>query len=183
MQVHARRCLFRGGALLGAVPLVLLAGLLWACTDQLPLRYPSTGVSLLVVNSTCGIGPCQPVVVLGFPLPGASVGPFNWALRLGTVTGGSACLTIPPSATFLLLHHLTDSSTDTTRLGWTPAQGLELEGYPGGVPQFTGPSGAWSFVPAHAPGWSVVLPGVQPAQPAPPCVTFPTLSPSGVPSL
>ena len=174
MQPHAPPRTFAPRALRRAVPLAVLAGVASACGEHLPLTYPPMGVPLLVVNTTCGVGPCQPIHVLAFP--GTVVGLVNAAISLGTVAGPSACLIIPPSWSYRVINSSPGMAPDTTFFEWTPAQTVYgLAGYPPGYPLATVQPSTPPFVPAQAHGWSVPLPDTGPIQPAPPCVGFPSL--------
>jgi hypothetical protein len=159
----------RAAALLGAGLLALVLGGPLGCGDQLPLTYSGTGVSLLVVNSTCVDGPCDSLRVIGFPSGGPSA-TVNWMVELGTVTGPSGCLTIPPMATYGNIVSSNDGQADTIVYQWTPARAMWL----GAVTPSSPPPPFWSpstqaFVPARALGWSAALPDSAGVQPAIPC--------------
>jgi hypothetical protein len=171
MHFHARRRSLPGGALHGALSLALFAGLPCACSDQLPLTFPATGVPLLVVNSTCFQGHCDSLTVMGF-LSGGPEATVPWMVQLGTVIGVSACLTIPPSATYRNIAYRTDSTADTILFEWTPTQRIWLAALTPSSPPwpFWTPS-TRAFVPALAAGWSVALPDSVAVQTAAPCTS------------
>ena len=135
----------------------------FACTSATEPEPPPS-VTLLVTNATCSSGQCSSFEVRGFPSnqPHTPGGP--WSLDLGTVTAGSACLTLPSADTFRVT-----SSGKTTTYSWTSRDSLSLGILEPG--QFWGhasPSTA-EFVPANLAGWSVTLPGGTAVTPADVC--------------
>ena len=181
MPIGNGDCSIRAAALLGAGSLALLLGLPLGCSDQLPLTYPATGVPLLVVNSTCVDGHCDSLRVIGFPSGGPTL-TVNWMVELGTVTGPSACLMIPPLATYRAISaaptdstadslvYSADSKADTIVYEWTPARTMWLGAVtPTSPPWPFWPASTAAFVPARANGWSVALPDSAAVVPAMPC--------------
>jgi hypothetical protein len=111
--------------------------------------------TLLVINETCVPGPCASVLVLLFPSSQPQTPGGLWSIGMGSVTGASACLSFPRSA-----------SGWTT---WTPDDAASLGILlPGDLRLAASPSTA-EFVPASASGWSVTLPGDTAARRAEPC--------------
>lgn len=113
-------------------------------------------VALLVSNATCATGACATIRVLAFPADQPITPGGMWSIVLGDVSGASACLTIPPSASF----RVTDSGSGaTTTTTWTTTRKLSL----GAISQAQSPLQASpsteQFVPATRAGWSVTLPG------------------------
>ena len=134
----------------GAAEILLLAAL--ACSSSLE---PRAGVTLHVMNGTCTPGPCMALEILGFPnnQPHTPGGP--WWLNLGTMIGPDVCVTIPDTASFLVI----GPQADTTKYVWTNAMALTVGA---AVPEFSVPSVAPttpSFVPALSSGWQITLPG------------------------
>jgi hypothetical protein len=131
------------------VLLILLAG----CRDGTGPAAPS---KLFVTNTTCAAGPCATLEVLAFPENQPRTPAGMWSLDLGAVTGVSACLTIPASATFTI----EDAGTGhKTVLRWTTAQRVSIGLVPPGETGFQASPSTGTFVAAHAAAWSVALPG------------------------
>ncbi len=145
--------------------LVLLGGL--ACASA---AAPSDDVTLLVTNGTCRTGPCEPLVVYGFPSNQPHTPGGFWSLPLGFVSTSSACLTLPPSATFHVIGVSEDGTrADTTTYTWTIEDPLSLAAEPAmSSRMLTAPTTA-AFVPARAAGWRVSLPDGSVASPAGAC--------------
>jgi len=147
-----------GSALAGTLLLALLA-----CSSP---TEPVSGITMLVTNSTCRLGMCDTVRVLGFPTNQPLTPGGYWSLDLGLVAGPSVCLTLPPSAEF----HVVDVSTaDTTTFTWTTADSLSLGSQPPGAPLLFAMPSTTAFVPERAAGWSVTLPGGPGVVPASAC--------------
>jgi hypothetical protein len=94
--------------------------------------------------------------VLAFPniqphTPGGA-----WSLDLGTVTGPSACLIIPASATFRVTD---DGSGKVTIYTWTSADSLALAAIAPTQSRIQASPRTGSFSPATAIGWSASPPG------------------------
>jgi len=158
MQTLERRCRMRAMA---AWISLLLGALGCSSTVQ-----PRAGVTLLITNGTCETGPCAPLQILGFPSNQPHTPGGFWSVDLGLVSASSACLTLPPSATF----RVTDASTGaTTTYTWTTANGFSLGALqpPASRIQATPSTGA--FVPANAAGWSVTLPAGSQVSPSQAC--------------
>src|SRR5437870_3075393 len=84
---------------------------------------PHASVTLLITNGTCETGQCASVQILGFPSNQPHTPGGFWSVDLGLVSAPSACLTLPPSATFRVI----DASTGATMTyTWTTAEGLSL---------------------------------------------------------
>jgi len=127
---------------------------------------PHAGVTLLITNGTCETGQCASVEILGFPSNQPHTPGGFWSVDLGLVAAPSACLTLPPSATFRVI----DASTGATMTyTWTTAEGLSLGALqpPASRIQATPSTGA--FVPGSAAGWSVTLPAGSHVSPRQPC--------------
>jgi len=136
------------------IVLVLLAGV--ACSSVEP--KPGT---LLVDNATCVPGPCASVEVLVYPSSQPTTPGGMWSISLGTVTGPSACLTFPASATFRVNGTVTNS--------WTPGDPAELGGLLPEDSRIQSVPTTAEFVPTAASGWSITLPADTPAHPGPAC--------------
>lgn len=144
-----------------AAVLMLVAG----CRETAAPQEPGTA-TLLVTNATCASGTCSALRVLAFPEDQPNTPGGYWSLDLGTVTTASACLTIPSSATFTV----TDASTGAhTVLQWTAAKGVSIGLVTSGQSAIMASPSTGTFVPAHAAGWSVALPGSATPTPAPAC--------------
>ena len=122
-------------------------------------------VTLMVTNGTCQTGACVPVEIRGlvpkFMVPGQPPAGF---LRIGRVEGKTACLLIPPEMTLTIR-----GGSDTTKIIWTTADELILTASDGTPWSLLGRS--VEFVPAHAEGWSITLPGVGDELPPPNAAT------------
>ena len=81
-------------------------------------------------------------------------------MDLGTVSTGSACLTLPGADTFQVA---------TTPYIWTSRDSLELGIMPPDTWQAHGSPSTSAFVPANSAGWSVTLPGGTVVTPADVC--------------
>lgn len=136
------------------IVLVLLAGI--ACSSVEP--KPGT---VLVHNATCVPGPCASVEVLVYPSSQPRTPGGMWSISLGTVTGPSACLTFPASATFRVNGTVTNS--------WTPGDSAELGGLLPEDSRIQSSPTTAEFVPASETGWSVTLPGDTLAHPGQAC--------------
>jgi hypothetical protein len=127
---------------------------------------PRAGVTLLITNATCETGQCAPVQILGFPSNQPHTPGGFWSLDLGIVSAPSACLTLPPTATFRVI----DASTGaTTTYMWTTAERLSLGALQPPASRIQATPSTSAFVPASAPGWSVTLPASSPVSPRQPC--------------
>ena len=133
---------------------------LFACTSATEPEPPPSA-TLLVTNPTCSTGECSSYQVRGFwthqpvQTPG---GP--WSIDLGTVSTGTACLTLPSADTFRV---------NETPYIWTSRDPLSLGILEPG--QFLGQASPSTveFVPANSAGWSVTLPGGTAVAPAGAC--------------
>ena len=135
----------------------------FACTSATEPEPPPS-VTLLVTNATCDSGQCSSFEVRGFPsnqfyFPG---GP--WSLDLGTVTAGSACLTLPSADTFRVM-----SGTDPTIYSWTSYDSLALGILEPGSSSIQASPSTSEFVPASSAGWSLTIPGGTVVTPADVC--------------
>jgi hypothetical protein len=150
----------------GAKAFLLLLGAL-ACSSP---AGPRAGIALLVVNGTCQMGRCEPVHVLGFPGNQPHTPGGFWSLDLGLVIASSACLTLPPSATFNVIGVSDDGTrADTTTYTWTTADPLSLGAQPARSSRLLAAPTTTAFVPASAAGWGITLPGGSEASPAQAC--------------
>ncbi len=136
---------------------------MFACTSPAEPEPPPSA-TLLVTNATCDPGPCSSFQVLGFPSI-QFYGPGGyWSLDLGTVSTGSACLTLPSADSFQV-----GSPTEMTTYNWTSRDSLALGTMePGSLATHATPSTA-EFVPANSAGWSITLPGGTAVTPADVC--------------
>jgi hypothetical protein len=150
--LHTIRC---GGAFL-----ILVLGAV-ACSST---TGPRSGVTLLVVNGTCTVGPCPSLHVLGYPQNQPNTPGGLWRFELGVLAAPSACLTFPRSATFRII-----GPSDTTIITWTSADSMELGSLDSLAFPFAALPSTGEFVPASAPGWTVTLPGGTRASPTQPC--------------
>jgi hypothetical protein len=127
------------------------------------------GVPLLVTNTTCTPGPCQPIRIIAFPQNQPRTPGGFWSMDLGTLTGDSACLEIPPGTTF----STTDASSGRTAVvrRWTTRDSLALGALVTSEPRFKEqPTTEW-FVPQRARAWRIALPGDVRPKPARPCAS------------
>jgi hypothetical protein len=145
-----------------ATSISLLLGAL-GCSSTV---QPRAGVTLLITNGTCGTGQCASVQILGFPSSQPHTPGGFWSVDLGLVSAPSACLTLPPSATFRVI----DASTGaTTTYRWTTADGLSLGALQPPASRIQAMPSTDAFVPASAPGWSVTLPAGSQVSPGQAC--------------
>jgi hypothetical protein len=132
------------------------------------LLGPPRSVPLLVTNTTCTPGPCQAIRILAFPTKQfRTPGPF-WSFTLGTITGATGCLRIPPTA----IHSISDAGLGRTVVvrTWTSRDSLALGASAPSEPRpMESPSTEW-FVPQRARAWQVALPGSALPKPAHACV-------------
>ena len=140
------------------LPLITLA-----CSSTVA---PRAGVTLLVTNGTCSAGSCSPFEILGFPENQPRTPGGLWSIDLGPLTGPAACVTLPLSATFLVI-----GGADTTTYLWTTALPLSLGAQPPSASRLFATPSTSSFVPAAAAGWSAILPGVAQVSVSPMCAT------------
>ena len=134
--------------------------IVFACTSATEPE-PGPSVTLLVTNATCDPGPCSSFQVRGIwtHQPVATPG-GPWSMDLGTVSTGSACLTLPGADTFRVnTRPYVWTSRDSLSLGI-----LEPGQFPGHVSRSTS-----AFVPASSAGWSLTLPGGTAVTPADAC--------------
>jgi hypothetical protein len=137
------------------VVLLLLAAL--ACSSTVA---PRAGVTLRITNGTCLGASCTPLQVLGFPSNQPLTPGGFWSIDLGLLTGPSACLAFPPSATFRVIGVSNDGTqADTTTYTWTTATPLSLGAQSPSASRIMAAPSTSAFVPARASGWSVTLPG------------------------
>ena len=134
---------------------------------------PPSGITLLVTNTTCQLGSCTPQHILGFPENQPLTPGGFWSVDLGVITGATACLTFPPSASFLVIGWSSDNSkADTTTFKWTTRDLLSLGAAESvNAPLFLHPTTA-SFTPARSTGWTVSLPGTSSASPGSACSSY-----------
>ena len=134
--------------------LVVLLLAPFACSSA---TEPSSALTVLVTNATCHAGQCTPLEIVGFLIYQPVYTPGGpWSFDLGLVSGPSACLTFPPSATF----RVGDASTGaTTTYTWTTADSLALGALEPGTHRLQASPSASAFVPASAPGWRITFPG------------------------
>lgn len=148
VRTRRRSLLFNRLEKTSTLPALLVV---FACTSATEPTEPPPSVTLLVTNSTCSSGQCSPYQVRGFwthqpvQTPG---GP--WSIDLGTISTGSACLTLPSADTFRV---------NETPYIWTSRDSLSLGILePGSWVWLAIPSTS-AFVPASSAGWRVTLPG------------------------
>jgi len=134
-----------------ALLLLLLAAPACSSTTE-----PLPAVSLLVTNTTCDMGHCTPLQILGFPSNQPHTPGGLWSIDLGIVTGPTGCLSLPPSGTF----RVTDASTGaTTTYTWTVSDPLALGAETDPDERLRAQPSTSPFVPATAAGWSIAFPG------------------------
>jgi hypothetical protein len=79
-----------------------------------------------------------------------------WSLKLGTISSGGACLSLPIADTF----RVTDAGTGQTTIHvWTSDSPVALGTWEVGAPAFTATPSTGEFVPSTAQGWRISLPG------------------------
>jgi hypothetical protein len=132
-------------------PILLLAASACSSTTE-----PLPTVTLLVTNVTCNTGPCVPLQILGFPDNQPLTPGGLWSIDLGTVTGPSACLTLPASREFRVTNTGTGAVTTTS---WTVADPLSLGSLTDPNERIRAQPSTHDFVPSSAAGWSVAFPG------------------------
>ena len=130
-----------------------LSMLLAACSDGTGPALPSR---LFVTNTTCAAGSCATFEVLAFPENQPTTPAGSWSLDLGAVTGPSACLLIPGSATFTIV----DAGTgNKTVVRWSTTQQVSIGLVTAGQSRLQASPSSGTFIPARAAAWSVALPG------------------------
>ena len=127
-------------------PVAALFGFaLAACSSA---TRPDPPLTLHVTNATCNTGPCTHLQILAYdqsiqnnPPPG------GWYFALGQVDSASACLTMPPSGTFIMSGKpiATFTTADAFTLSARDSASLTFQGETA------------EFVPQDAPGWSVTF--------------------------
>lgn len=159
-RLHRRLAV--SGRVVAVVGLVL--GVALSCSSSLE---PRSDVTLLVTNETCQAGQCDSVYVLGFPSKQVNTPGGPWYIELGVVTTPTACLTIPPTATFRIG---TPENPNEQVILWSNGEPLTL-GTESTMRVFLGSLSASTaaFVPANAAGWAITLPSGSHATPAANC--------------
>jgi hypothetical protein len=145
-----------------------LAPLLAALACASPSE-PRSGVTLLVTNGACVAQYCDSLRILGFPgnQPGTPGG--YWSIDLGIVTTPTACLTLPPSATFRVIGLHEGGGADTTTVTWTTTALFSLGAQVPSASLIMASPTTTAFVPADAEGWRITLPGGSRATPSSAC--------------
>lgn len=133
----------------------------FACTSP---TGPGPSVTILVTNATCSSGQCSSLRIRGFVIHGPITPGGYWTMELGTVSTGSACLTLPSTDTFRI-----GTPTEIDTLIWTPADPLALGILEPGEFWWSDRPDTDGFVPASSAGWSVTLPGGTAVTPADVC--------------
>lgn len=148
---------------LGVVSLMAFATI--SCSSSVE---PRSGVTLLITNGSCRLGPCQSLEVLAFPSDQPNTPGGLWSLDLGVLTTAQACFTLPPKAEFRVIGVRDGGGADTTTLTWTNAKALSLGAQPPSASRFSATPSTATFVPADAAGWQVTVPsgGSHPSQSA-----------------
>ncbi len=149
-----------------AIPLLLLATL--SCSSALE---PRSGITLLVTNGTCVPGPCTSQEILAFPSNQPHTPGGYWSLDLGAMTGAELCITLPASATFLVIGLKANGPADTTKFVWTTALPVSLGAQPASASRILASPSTSGFVPVRSAGWSVNLPGGSQIAPGAACTT------------
>jgi len=131
------------------LPLMLVA---FACDSA---TAPSTPATIYVTNSTCSSGECSSFEVLAFPSnQPLTPGPM-WSLKLGTISSGGACLSLPVADTL----RATDAGTgQTTLYVWTSDKPVALGAVEVGQSAVGATPSTREFVPSAAQGWRISLP-------------------------
>ena len=139
-----------------------LLAVLGACSSN---TQPTTQTTLRVLNNTCAAGTCATVYVVAFPdkQPRTPGGP--WRLNLGTVDGVSACLEIPPAASFTVTEEPGGGQVVTR---WSIEDSLQL-GLTTTPPNLMSSPTTSSFRPASSPGWTIDYPSSTRVDAAPAC--------------
>lgn len=151
--------------------LIAIAVLVFAALSCSSSLQPSASIRLLVTNGSCVPGPCSPQEVLAFPSNQPNTPGGYWSIDLGTMTGSALCVTLPESATFLVIGVGSSGPSDTTKFIWTTALPVALGALaPSGSRLQASPTTS-GFVPAKAAGWSVNLPGGSQVLPVQPCTS------------
>lgn len=148
---------------LRVMPALLLASVAACRSTTAP---PPPAVSLLVQNGTCTPAGCGVVYVVGIPATQPHTPGGIWVFDFGTVTGRSACLSIPASRTFRIIEQPGGQETDIV---WTTADTLYLGLTPAPMSRLTAEPTTAGFRPAAATGWSIVYPTDSTATPAAAC--------------
>ena len=147
-----------------AIPLLVFGAL--SCSSSVE---PRGAITLLVTNSTCLPGPCSTQEVLVFPSNQPHTPGGYWSLDLGPMTGSELCVTLPESATFLVIGVSYTNPPDTTRFIWTTAMPVALGVQAPNTSRLTASPTTSGFVPATSAGWSITLPGGSQAIPGHSC--------------
>src|SRR6266542_2360541 len=112
---------------------------------------PSVSVTLLVTNATCNPGPCTSLRVLAFPNNQPHTPGGLWSLDLGLIITPSACLTIPPVATFSVI---LAGSGATTTYAWASTDPVSLGTLQQSESAIQATPSTGAFVPMSTSGWS-----------------------------
>jgi hypothetical protein len=137
-----------------APPLLLLGAVACSLTNE-----PLPSVTLLVTNGTCQLARCEPLRLLGFPSNQPNTPGGFWSLDLGLLGASSACITLPPTASFYVIGVSDDGTrADTTTYTWTTRDSISLGAQPSTALRVHATPTTAAFVPASAPGWRVTLP-------------------------
>jgi hypothetical protein len=148
----------------GAVPLLLFTAL--SCSSSVE---PHSDVTLLVTNGTCMSGRCDSLEILGFPSNQPATPGGFWSVDLGLTTTPQTCITLPDSATFLVIGQHGDGTVDTLTYTWTSASSLALGAQPPSSSRIQASPSTTPFVPTDAAGWSITLPTGSRAMPSSAC--------------
>ena len=152
--------------------LMLAFGASACASDGLVQAFSPSTAHLLVTNGTCVNGTCTPLQVYAFPSNSPAVPAGPWHFAIGTVTGPSACLSIPARQIFVVGEVSSTGtviSADTTV--WTTLLPAALGSAPPSPTGLQANSSTTTFTPAQSAGWSITLPGS--AAPAPAAVCSP----------
>jgi hypothetical protein len=127
---------------------------------------PRPPVSLFVQNGTCTPAGCDTVYVVGIPNKQPNTPGGIWVFDLGTVTGQSACLSIPPTKIFRIIAQPSGQETDIV---WTTGDTLYLGLTHTPMSRTDAAPTTAGFSPAAAPGWSILFPTDSAATPTATC--------------
>ncbi len=134
---------------------LLLPVVIAGCSSYGSTESNPSSVTIRITNTTCASGTCTPLRVLAFPFTQPHTPGGYWSLDLGVIRTASACVTLPPSASF----SVTDAgSGKVTTYSWTTSDGVSLGAIAESSSRIQASPSTNQFVPTNAAGWSVALP-------------------------
>ena len=126
------------------------------CSTSIVEPSKDAGVTITVKNTTCGAGYCTPLRVVAFPGNQPLTPGGYWSIDLGLITTASACVTLPPTATFTVTNGATGAKTTYT---WTSGDPISLGTISESASRIQASPTTDSFIPINASGWSFDMPG------------------------